>query len=96
MPTPLPTVAFFKVRFPEFVKVSDERIEDAISGAALECNEDQYRALYIEAVLFLAADRIASGPYGQPVKSKDAGVRNPYQQHYQRVQSLAGGGFRIL
>ena len=96
MPAPLPSVASFKIRFPEFVKISDDRIEDAIAGAALECNEDQYRALYIEAVMYLAADRLGSGPYGQPVKSKDARVKTPYQLHYERIQSLAGGGFRIL
>lgn len=92
-----PDLATFRVRFPEFEKTSQARIEDALSGAAIECNPDQYGAeLYFEAVLYLAADRIGSSPYGQATRSKDPGKKTIYQQHYERIQQLAGGGYRVL
>jgi len=91
-----PTLADFRARFPEFERTADSRVEDALVGSSLECNADQYQQLYSEAVLYLAAHRLGSSPFGQATRSKDAGKITIYQQHYERIQQLAGGGFRVI
>lgn len=92
----MPTLSDFRARFPEFAKTSDALIQSQMDGAALECNEDSYGNLYSEAVLYLTAHRIASSPYGQTSRSKDAGKTTTYQINFERIQALTDVGLRVL
>lgn len=90
--------ATFRIVFPEFAKTADARVDAFLGMAILECSEEAYGAQFATAVGYLAAHLIAQSPYGQNARSSDAstGRTTIYQEHFERLQTMAGLGPRVI
>lgn len=86
--------AAFVIRYPEFLKTSQPRVEAALVDAASECSAEAYGSLYDRAVGLLAARLIALSPYGQSSRTDDGGTT--YDDEFFRLQEIAGLGPRVL
>jgi hypothetical protein len=87
----------FKARFPEFNRLPDVTIQDAINRGVAQTNANVFGPLQDEASAYLAAHFLALSPYGQQarlVSSAELAMRSTtYFSHWLRIAQLKSAGY---
>lgn len=83
----------FRVRFPEFGKLPDPTIADAILRASNQTAAGVWGNLADEAIGYLAAHMLALSPYGQQARLEVKGVpTTTYMMHWKRLARMKACG----
>lgn len=88
------SVASFQARFPEFANTDSDLIESVLSEATLELQSDVWGDRLGEAILYLAAHKLAISPFGEPARLSDSSKDDIYMKAFKRLRSRAILGLR--
>jgi hypothetical protein len=93
-------LATFRTTFPEFEIVPDGTIEQRLSWAIAQCDENTWGDLREQGVLLLAAHLVVLTPGGNPLrieppKNNPGAPRSLYEAQYRTLLSLVGITRRI-
>lgn len=72
----------FKVRFPEFGRLPDAVIQDAINRGTARTNATVMGNQTDEAIGYMAAHLLALSPFGQQARLSEPGKMTTYYQHW--------------
>lgn len=90
------TLADFRVRFPEFVNVSDGLVQACIDEAVLEIDTEVWGDRAFVGVMYLAAHRLSLSPYGQGARLVGKDDKTTYYTHFIRCRdSVQTGWIRV-
>lgn len=85
----------FLHRFPEFKALTKDYIEVVLDEAREEIDREVWGKHYRAGVLFLAADKIALSPVGEPARLQtDDGVTT-YRREFERLRQIVSAGFLV-
>ncbi len=84
-------VAAFRVRGPEFLNQTPERVQAALDAATLRTDEDIFEDDTDSAIFYLAAHLLAASPTGADARLKGEGFVSLYLQERQRLEALHAG-----
>ena len=90
----VPSLATFRVNFPEFTNATDALLQAAIDRASTLCDATTYGDLHTQAVLFTAADDLAMSPFSREMRLKDG--TSVYQKRVKQLQRIAAIGIRAV
>ena len=85
----------FLIRFPEFKGVGASYIDAHIAAAANEIDPVIWRTKTDEGVIYLAAHKMASSPYGEQARLITAEGGTTYFLEFKRLVRLVSSGFRV-
>jgi Protein of unknown function (DUF4054) len=83
----------FKARFPEFNRLPDVMIQDAINRGVAQTNANVFGPLQDEASAYLAAHFLALSPYGQQARLVSKDGSTTYFSHWLRIAQLKSAGY---
>lgn len=83
----------FKARFPEFGRLPDPVIQDAINRATLRTNATVMGDQTDEAIGYMAAHLLALSPFGQQARMSEPGKMTTYYQHWLDLARYKAVGF---
>lgn len=83
----------FKARFPEFNRLPDVTIQDAINRGVAQTNANVFGTLQDEASAYLAAHFLALSPYGQQARLVAKDGNTTYFLHWIRIAQLKSAGY---
>lgn len=81
----MPTLAAFRIRFPEFSQANDPFVNANLTAAALEVDTDAWGAKTDEGVMFLAAHKMALSPFGMNARMVSRDGSTTYWTNYHRL-----------
>ncbi len=95
----IPTVAAFRLRYPEFGATaaqgaSDVLIQAALDDAAAICDECVYGDRHTQAIMFHAADDLARSPFARNMQLVDKSGETSYQGRAKQLMRIAAAGIR--
>jgi hypothetical protein len=85
----------FVDRFPEFANADPHLVEMVQSEAMSELNRDVWGELYLAGVYFLAADKLARSPMGEPVRLIGENNKTTYGLEFERLCRSISMGARV-
>ena len=83
----------FKARFPEFNRLPDVTIQDAIQRGQAQTNANVFGPLQDEASSYLAAHFLALSPYGQQARLVSKDGSTTYFMHWIRIAQFKSAGY---
>ena len=83
----------FKARFPEFNRLPDVTIQDALDRGVAQTNANVFGPLQDEASSYLAAHFLALSPYGQQARLVAKDGTTTYFTHWIRIAQLKSAGY---
>jgi len=86
--------AAFKARWPEFESADSDLIELVLVEAQNQANATVLGNSYTEYVLTLAADMLATHPFGQPMRLSDNTGQTIYARLLDRIRKQKTFGLR--
>lgn len=84
--------ASFKLRWPRFTDVSDDRVTAVLAEATNGCSATAFGARFDEAVGLLAAHKLSVDPFDQPTQPGADGSRSSYLEEWKRLARQCAGG----
>jgi hypothetical protein len=97
------TLAQFRERFTEFERISDPVCTAKIDEASRRVDPEMYGVRTDDAILWLAAHLTALGPHGKEARlasavAAEGGLSGGtiYYAEFQRLQRIAGSGYRVI
>lgn len=85
----------FLLRFPEFQNSTNDYIELILDEAKAELNPNVWDKQYRAGVLFLAADKLALSPLGEPARLAPGDGMTTYRQEFERLRKIVSAGFLV-
>lgn len=85
----------FLQRFPEFLNTDEELLNLVISESKNELNPNSWGAMYETGVFFLAADKLAKSPMGEPVRLDASSNKTTYALEFERLCRSISMGARV-
>jgi hypothetical protein len=85
----------FLGRFPEFANAPLKLLEIALGEAKTELNPSLWGELYLTGVIFLAADKLARSPMGEPVRLVGETNKTTYGLEFERLCRTVSMGARV-
>jgi hypothetical protein len=85
----------FLIRFPEFGATDHKLIAMALAEAKHELNAKLWGELYDTGLMFLAADKLAMSPMGEPVRLEGSANQTTYRLEFERLCRLISMGARV-
>ncbi len=86
------TTDAFRLRFPEFSRLSEEMLLAYVSAAEAELSADVWGSLHGEGVLYLAASNLALTAFGQQAKLSNGSGHSTYLRRYKDLELFIGCG----
>lgn len=83
----------FKARFPEFSRLPDPTIKDAIARGTARTNSTVMGDQTDEAIGYMAAHLLALSPYGQQARLSEPGKMTTYYQHWYDIAQYKAVGY---
>lgn len=83
----------FKARFPEFGRLPDPTIQDAINRGVAQTNANVMGTMTDESIGYLAAHFLALSPYGQQARMVAKDGSTTYYQHWIRIATFKSAGY---
>lgn len=93
------TRSAFRVRFPQFDRVSDAMVDAFLVQAAESTPEDPWHEHQEEGHLYLTAHLISQSPNGNNVRKDDKGAdaaNTAYGSRYDRLKTMVACGSRVV
>jgi hypothetical protein len=88
-------LAAFRVTCPEFVRVSDAQVQDALDKAAVSTPSDPWFEHQEEGHTMLAAHLLAQSPFGMNARLEGEPT-STYGERFERLKMLVGCGARVI
>lgn len=85
----------FLHRFPEFKALSKDYIEVVLEEAREEIEDDIWGKHSRAGILFLAADKIALSPLGEPSRLQTDNGVTTYRRELDRLRQIVSAGFLV-
>ena len=85
----------FLVRFPEFENTPTKLVQMALAEAKSELNHKIWGELYETGLIFLAADKLARSPMGEPVRLQGENNKTTYGLEFERLCRTISMGARV-
>lgn len=85
----------FLQRFPEFLDTDKNLISLAINEAKNELSLKAWGAMYETGLFFLAADKLAKSPMGEPVRLDASSNKTTYALEFERLCRCISMGARV-
>jgi hypothetical protein len=85
----------FVHRFPEFKALTKDYIELVLDEAKAEIDPEVWGNKYRAGVLYLAADKIALSPLGQPARLQTDNGISTYRVEFERLRQMVSAGFLV-
>ncbi len=86
----------FLERFPEFDQADEKLLSRVINEAKNELNPSVWGELYGPSWHYLAADKLALSPMGQPARLEASSNKTTYRLEFERLCSCVSMGARVV
>jgi hypothetical protein len=86
------TLAQFRARFPEFERLPDATLTDALARGLVQTSTIVFGDISDEATGYLAAHFLALSPYGQQARLSAVDGTTTYMTHWRRIAAMRSVG----
>lgn len=92
----MPTVAEFKIAFPEFRSALDSLVQAKLDSAARQTDACVWGNTYLDGVMTRTADMLARTPFGKQLQLANRDGTTVYTADLERLEQAAAVGIRAL
>ncbi len=86
----------FTKRFPEFANTEPSLIDMALAEAKSEINQKHFGDIFELVLQYLAAQKLAISPIGEPCRLAGSQEKTTYQLEYERLCKAAYLGAQVI